>query len=89
MRLKLFSRCVKSDTGLALTGSGVRILFEAGGFNRTWPRAGAKASWNDHSRYARSSERRKMGIKLSFWRIQITVKLSFRRKVRVKKLSRS
>ena len=40
---------------------------------------GCGASVNRYSRYARSSERRQMGLKFSLWRIQITVKLSLRR----------
>lgn len=49
---------------------------------------GCGASVNRYSRYARSSERRQMGIRFSLWRIQITVKLSVQRGSRRKKLSR-
>ena len=41
-----------------------------------------------NSRYVRSSERRKMSIKFSFWRIRVTVKLQVRRGSRRKNSSR-
>ena len=46
---------------------------------------GCGASLNSHARYARSLGGRKMSIKFSLWRIQITVKLSLQRSSRRKK----
>ena len=49
---------------------------------------GCGASLNHNSRYVRSSERRKMSIKFSFWRIRVTVKLQVWRGSRRKNSSR-
>ena len=56
-------------------GGGEVWLSTAGTFSS----CGCGASLNHYSRYVRSSERRKMSVKFSLWRIQITVKLSVRR----------
>ena len=49
---------------------------------------GCGASLNHNSRHVRSSERRKMSIKFSLWRIRVTVKLQVWRGSRRKKLVR-